>query len=120
MSPKEEAENLPTRTGLEDVVRSLRDLTRTGRSLAVTGTGVMERELSMAITLSEQIRDGVVSKAALDEVRDTSTIAGRLREDAHRAVDLVADAVALTARSGVLFAELFADTPRPPLGSAAA
>jgi hypothetical protein len=120
MSPMQESEVLGTRTGLEDVVRSLRDLTRTSRSVAVTGTEVMERELAMAITISEQIRDDVISKSALEEMRDSSTIAGRLREDAHRAVDLVADAATLAARSGVRFAELFADTPRPALASAPA
>lgn len=107
-------DSLEDRTGLEDVIRSLRRLTRESRNLAVTGTEVMERELAMAITISEQIRNGVLSEEALKEVR-TEGLPAQLRKDAHRIVDLVADVLAVGSLSAVRFAEHFADEPRPPL-----
>src|SRR5207249_2354815 len=52
-------------TGLEDVVRSLRRLTRNSRNLATESGDVLERELGMAIQISEQLRDSVFAEESL-------------------------------------------------------
>ncbi|HET9051824.1 MAG TPA: hypothetical protein VFO60_08975 [Candidatus Dormibacteraeota bacterium] len=102
------------RTGLEDVVRSLRELTRTGRTLATSSADVLERELAMAITISEDIQRSFIAPHALEELRTTG-LAGRLREDAHRALDLAADTATIASLSVIRLAERFADQPRPAL-----
>ena len=104
-------------TGLEDVVRSLRELTRTGRELATSTTDVLEREIAMAISISEDIQASFIRPEALEEIR-TAGVAGRLRGDAHRALDLAADTVVIASLSVIRLAERFADQPRPRLDPA--
>jgi hypothetical protein len=105
-----------TAAGLEDVTRSLRVLTRNGRELVTDGGLVLERELAMAITLSERLRDDAFSADALERARK-GRLNSTLRADAHRIVDLVADVSGVAASSAVRFAEQFADAPRPSLAT---
>ena len=104
------------RTGLEDVIRAVRDLARRTRGLAEDTAGVAERELAMALTAAERMRDAVTSPKALEEARARPVIA-RLRSDAHRAVDLGMDFVATAYVFGVNAMEDFLDQPRPTLAT---
>lgn len=120
MSPtprrKEPTATSATAAGLEDVTRSLRVLTRNGRELVVDGGAVLERELAMAITISERLRDDSFSAEALERARK-GRLNSTLRADAHRLVDLVADVGGVAAQSAVRFAEQLADAPRPSLAT---
>lgn len=100
-------------TGLEDVVRSVRTLARTTRGLAVDSAGVLERELAMAIRISEQIRDSALSAESLAEAR-RSELPARLRKDAHQALDLAADVASVGLLVAMRFFEGFVDEPRTP------
>jgi hypothetical protein len=106
------------RTGIEDVIRAVRDLARRSRHLAEDVAGVAERELAMALTVAEQMRDSVTSPAALKEARE-HLLLGRLRHDAHRAVDLGMDFVATGYVFSVRAVEGFLDDQRPTLKGAA-
>ncbi|VAW95834.1 hypothetical protein MNBD_GAMMA20-2213 [hydrothermal vent metagenome] len=103
-------------TGLEDVVRSVRAVVRASRAVGEASADVLERELAMAISISEQIRDNVFSEKMLQEAR-TEGLPARLRSDAHRALDLAADAGAIVYNSALAFLENFADERRAPLAS---
>lgn len=105
-------------TGLEDVTRSVRALARATRSVGESAADVIERELAMAINISEQIRDRVISPDMLAEARSEG-LPARLREDAHRALDLVADVGSIAYTSLLEFLERFTDERRPALASAA-
>jgi hypothetical protein len=98
-------------TGLEDVTRSVRALARTARHLGEATADVAERELAMAISISEQIRDGIFSDEALKKSRGTGVMVN-LRQDAHRALDLVADVGTIAVNSALDFLERFTDQPR--------
>lgn len=100
------------KAGLEDVIRAVRDLARRTRGLAEDAAGVVERELAMALTAAEQMRDAVTSPKALEEARAMPVLA-RLRSDGHRTVDLGMDFVATAYVFSVRFVEGFLDTPRP-------
>ncbi len=100
--------------GLEDVIHSARVLARQARGLAESAGGVAERELAMALTIAEQLRDRVISSDALQHARSHELI-GRFRQDAHRAVDLVFDGGAAAYVFGTDLVESFLDRPRPPL-----
>jgi len=102
--------------GLEDVIRSVRVLARQARGLAESAGGVAERELAMALTVAEQLRDRVVSHEALEQARSHELI-GRLRHDVHRAVELAFDGGAAIYVFGTDLVEGFLDRPRPPLAS---
>lgn len=102
------------RTGLEDVLRAARQLARETRGLAESAGGVVERELAMALSVAESLRDRLVSEEALKQARAQPLIA-RLRTDAHRAVDLGMDAIATSYVFGVDLVENFIDKPRPQL-----
>ncbi|MBK9136748.1 MAG: hypothetical protein IPM15_20955 [Betaproteobacteria bacterium] len=102
------------RIGLEDLLRAARQLARETRGLAESTAGVVERELAMALTVAESLRERLVSEQALKEARAHPLMA-RLRTDAHRAVDLGMDAIATSYVFGVDFVENFVDRPRPPL-----
>ena len=106
-------------TGLEDVVRSVRGLARMTRGLAESAGGVAERELAMAITISERLRDSVVSTDTLRRARGEE-LPARLRQDAHRALDLFADAATVAYRTGIDFLEALTDERRPKLAEPAA
>ncbi len=103
-------------TGLEDVVRSVRAVVRASRAVGEASADVLERELAMAIGISEQIRDSVFSEKMLEEAR-TEGLPARLRSDAHRVLDLAADAGAIVYNSALTFLENFADERRAPLAS---
>jgi hypothetical protein len=99
------------RIGLEDVVRAARHLARETRGLAESTAGVLERELAMALTVAESLRDKLVSPDALRQSRAHPLMA-RLRTDAHRAVELGMDALATGYVFGVDLVENFVDRPR--------
>ncbi len=103
-------------TGLEDVVRSVRAVVRASRAVGEASADVLERELAMAISISEQIRDNVFSEKMLEEAR-AEGLPARLRSDAHRALDLAADAGAIVYNSALTFLENFADERRAPLAT---
>lgn len=109
--PAEARRTSPTAAGLEDVVRSLRVLTRSGRDLVVDGGAVLERELSMAVSISERLRDEALSAESLERAR-AGKLNAALRDDAHRLVDLIADVGGVAAGSAIRFAEELADAPR--------
>jgi len=97
--------------GLEDVIRSVRVLARQARELVEQAGGVAEREVAMALTVTEDVRDRVVSKDALTKARQQPLLRG-LRQDAHRAVDIAFDAAATVYVFGVEIVEGFLDRPR--------
>jgi hypothetical protein len=98
-------------TGTEEVARSVRRLSRSGRDLITDVGEVLERELAMAIRISERLRDETVSDRTLAEARSLRVQSG-LRKSGHRAVDLVADAVGVATLSITRFGELLADEPQ--------
>lgn len=98
--------------GLEDLTRSVRVLARSSRDLLADAGGVLERELAMAVQVSERLRDETVSDELLREARAVRVQAG-LRRSAHSVVDLVADAVGVATVSAVRFGEAMIDQPRP-------
>lgn len=102
------------RTGLEDVLVAVRNLARQTRNLAEDSAGVLERELAMALTVAESLRDKVVSTKALEQARAHPLLA-RVRNDAHRAVDLGMDALSTTYVFGVELVETAIDRPRSAL-----
>jgi len=101
--------------GIEDVFRSVRALARQTRGLAESAASVAERELAMAISIAEQLRDKVIAQETLERAR-REELPARLRQDAHRTLDLVADAASVAYVTVLGFAESFIDDPRPPIG----
>lgn len=101
-------------TGIEDIVRSVRASGRTARILGEDLASILERELAMAINISERLRDEIVSENALAEARK-EPLPARLREDAHRLVDLTADAGSLLYVNAIKFFENLTDERRPLL-----
>src|SRR5579862_2004853 len=79
----------------DDVLASLQSVTRGGGRLAESGGNVLEREINMAVSLSEDIRDAVFSEDTLHKAR-SQALNGRLRRDGHRVVDLLADVGGVT------------------------
>lgn len=102
--------------GLEDVTAAVRVLARNSRDLVTDAGAVLEREMAMAIEMSERLRDETVSRQLLKQARSLRVQAD-LRDDAHRVVDLVADAIGVASVSVVRFAERMADEPRPRVAS---
>jgi hypothetical protein len=76
--------------GLEDVLRSVRELARSTQIVGSEASHILERELGMVIGISERIRDKTLSPEILHEAR-TAPLPAAIRRDVHRAVDLVAD-----------------------------
>ena len=105
----------PQRAGLEDIMLSVRNLARQARGLSEGVAGLAERELAMALSVAEQLRDKVIAREALEEARSVELMA-RLREDAHRAVDLAMDAASTAYVFGTQFFETFVDQPRKRAG----
>jgi len=101
-------------TGLEDVVRSVRSLARATRNLGTASADVVERELAMAINISEQLRNEVISAETLEDARKQS-LPSRLRKDAHDTVNLVADVGSVLFLVASRFVENFVDQRRPEL-----
>ena len=106
------------RTGLEDVIVAVRNLARQTRGLAEDAGGVLERELAMALSVAESLRDKVVSAKALEQAR-AHPLLSRVRVDAHRAVDLGMDALSTGYVFGVELVETVVDKPRPALATRA-
>ena len=105
--------------GLADVVRSVRVLARQSRELVEQAGCVAERELAMALSVTEDVRDRLVSKEALEKARSQALLRG-LRHDAHRAVDIAFDAAATLYVFSVDLVEAFLDQPRPAVTPAKA
>ena len=101
-------------TGLEDVVRSVRSLARATRNLGSASADVVERELAMAINISEQLRNEVISAQTLEEARNQS-LPSRLRKDAVDTVNLMADVGSVLFLVASRFVENFVDQRRPEL-----
>ncbi len=93
---------------------AVRNLARQSRGLAEDTAGVLERELAMALTVAESLRDKVVSANALEEAR-AHPLLSRVRSDAHRAVDLGMDALSTGYVFGVELVENVVDRPRQAL-----
>ena len=104
--------------GLEDLTRSVRVLARNSRNLVTDAGEVLERELAMAVEVSERLRAQTVSDELLSEARAVRVQAG-LRQSAHGVVDLVADAVGVATVSAIRFVETMVDQPRPAAPRAA-
>lgn len=104
------------KTGIEDVIRAVRELARRSRHLVEDAAGVAERRLAVALTAAEQMRDAVTSAKALEEARAQPVLA-RLRADAHRGIDLGMDFVATAYVFSVRAVEGFVDDAQPGLGS---
>lgn len=98
--------------GLEDLTRSVRTLVRSSRNLGLEATKVAERELAMAIQVSEEIRDRTVSQEFLKRAR-ADKLSSKFRVDAHRGVDLLFDAVSIAAISFTDLLEGILDEQRP-------
>jgi hypothetical protein len=86
------------------------------REVGEASADVLEREVALAIRLSEDIRDRIVTERMLEEAR-SDRLMSRLRENTHRVVDLFADATSVAFVSGKQFLESFADERRPSLDS---
>lgn len=98
--------------GVEDVTRAVRVLARNSRDLLADAGDILERELAMAVAVSERLRDQAVSEELLAEARNLRFQAG-VRDSAHRVVDLVADAVGVATISVIRYGEAMVDEPRP-------
>ena len=101
-------------TGLEDVVRSLRALVRSTQNLGAASIEVLEREMRMAVEISEQLRDRIISNEELERARK-DTLASEARQSAHRVVDLVSDVSTVGILNVIDFVNKFVDQRRPPL-----
>lgn len=101
-------------SGVEDVTRAVRSLARGSRDLLTDAGEVLERELAMAVAVSERIRDDAVSEELLRDARSVR-VQAELRDSAHRVVDLIADAVGVATVTAVRFGEAMVDQPRPEL-----
>lgn len=99
--------------GLDDLTHAVRVLAHSSRDLVTDAGSVLERELAMAVTVSERLRDEAVSEELLREARSLRVQSG-LRESAHNVVDLVADAVGVATVTAVRFGEAMVDEPRSP------
>lgn len=97
-----------TRATVEELSKSLRTLVRSGRTVADAAGNVMERELAMAIRISEALRDDVFSKELLERARQ-EPLAVRMRENLHGAADLIGDLGALAYHTFFRFVDSFAD-----------
>lgn len=107
-APREEA------GGVEDLARAVRTLAHNSRDLLTDAAEVLERELAMAVAVSERLRDEAVSEELLRDARSVRVQAG-LRESAHNVLDLVADAVGVATVTAVRFGEAMVDEPRAKL-----
>jgi hypothetical protein len=105
-----------TGAGVEEVTRTARQVTRTGRDLITDVGEVLERELAMAVSIAERLRNESVSEQMLAEARSLRVQSG-VRDSAHRVVDMVADAVGVATLTVARFGERLADEPRRTLSA---
>jgi hypothetical protein len=106
-------------TGLEDVIRSVRELARSTRSVGLDAAHIVEREIGVVMGISERIRDNTFSTEILHKARSEPLMAN-LRQDTHRAVDLFADFTSVAFVIVSDFVDGFLDERRPKLASGAA
>ncbi|HEY0549024.1 MAG TPA: hypothetical protein VGF13_05445 [Verrucomicrobiae bacterium] len=102
--------------GLEDVMRSVRVLARQARELVGEAGGVAEREIAMVLTVTEDVRDRVLSEEALKRGREQALLKN-LRRDAHRAVDIAFDTAAVVFVFGADIVDKVLDRPRVSVGN---
>lgn len=120
MTPSESSKSTaarPSQAGLDDVTRSVRTLARSSRDLLTDAGGVLERELSMAVSVSERLRDDAISQERLTDARSLRVQSG-VRDSAHRVVDLVADAFGVATITVSRFSESMIEQPRPQVPAA--
>jgi len=99
--------------GIDDILAALQSVTRSGGRVAVTGGNLVEREINLAISLSEDVRGSLFSAEALEEAR-AQPLNRRLRSDGHRFVDLAVDVGGVTVHGALRAAESFF-AQRPPI-----
>lgn len=102
-------------SGVDDVARTMGSLIQSSVHLAETTADVMERELALAIRLSQRVRDQVLSEELLATARK-QPIPARFRQDAHDIVDLVADIGAVVFQASLNFVDGLTGTT-PPAGA---
>ncbi len=116
MTDTQKDSGIQRETGQVDVFSSLKALTDSVQRVGIASIEIAERELSMAINISEQLRDGVFSEKALAEAR-SQKIPGRIRKDAHDVVDLLADVGTVLTINSVSFLEEFSERSGQIFGS---
>jgi len=112
MLPDTRTEN--RRAAADDVAHSVGELVRAVQTLLESATGLVERELAMAIRVAEQVRDEVIAKEALHEARERPILSA-FRRDAVGIVNLAADAGALTVHNLSKLATRYTEHLRPPV-----
>lgn len=75
----------------DDLRAAFAELFAVGRDVGMLSLQAAEQQLDAAIRLSERLRDDLVGSARRQGPRQQESLLGRLRRDAHRAVDVVAD-----------------------------
>jgi hypothetical protein len=96
---------------IDDMLKALRSVGRSGGTVVNASGNALERELDMAIRLSEEIRDSVINPATLAEARQ-QRFHEQLRADAHRLIDIIADFGGVAALQMVRFADGFLGSRR--------
>ena len=76
---------------MEEMRRALADLVDAGVDVGLLTLDAAERKLERAIRVSERVRDDVLGGEAQARARRREDVVGRLRQDGHRIVDVVAD-----------------------------
>jgi hypothetical protein len=110
------AEQDPTGDGLADVLRAVRVLAGQSRQVVSDAGEVLDREVDMAISIAERLRDETLSPEILTEAR-TGRLTSAIRGNAHRIIDLMADTGGAATVVAVRFVERITDEPREPLTS---
>lgn len=101
-------------TGMDELSRSLGVLALSARNLGLSTADMLEREMAMAIAISNQVRYAAISEQMLRRVREEG-LPAKLRRDAHEIVDLVADIGFSVAVSVDDLLRGFVLSQRPPL-----
>jgi hypothetical protein len=103
---------------VDEVFSSFRELTHSGGTVLAAGGAALERELNMAIRLSEQIRDSVLTAKSIEQAR-AQKLNKSLRADGHRIVDVLADVTGVAAAAAVRLADGLLVASRAAVGDAA-
>lgn len=74
-----------------DVRQAVTELWEAGLDLGILSLQAAERQLDAAIYLSEQVRDDLLGAQTEGRAQRQRGLAGELRQDAHRIVDVIAD-----------------------------
>jgi predicted flap endonuclease-1-like 5' DNA nuclease len=75
----------------DDLRAAVAELFAAGRDVGMLSLQTAEQQLDAAIRLSERLRDDLVGTARRQGPQREEDLLGRLRRDAHRVVDVVAD-----------------------------